>query len=179
MALINLKLSEAALLEQFCRTTADAKQSLRAQALLWLDEGDGVEEVAERLRVSRQTVYNWVARFTTTADLPMPERVRDAARSGRPPTALNIIDPLIELVIDLDPRLLDYNSTVWTASLLQQYLSEQHQVAVSIKSVQRALARLELTWKRPRYALARRAPHWRQAKGGSNVVSGRTRGRSS
>jgi len=50
----------------------------------------------------------------------MPERLSDAARSGRPPTALEIIDPLIELVIDLDPRLLDYNSTVWTADLLQQ-----------------------------------------------------------
>jgi transposase len=179
MALINLKPREAALIEQFCRNTANAKQSQRAQALLWLDEGDSVEEIAERLRVSRQTIYNWAARFIATADLPMPERLSDAARSGRPPTALEIIDPLIELVIDLDPRLLDYNSTVWTADLLRQYLSEQHQTPVSIKSVQRALRRLDLTWKRPRHVLARRAPHWRQAKGGSNKASGHTRGRSS
>jgi len=67
MVLINLKPREAALIEQFCRNTANAKQSQRAQALLWLDEGDSVEEIAERLRVSRQTIYNWAARFIATA----------------------------------------------------------------------------------------------------------------
>lgn len=179
MTLINLKPKEAALLEQLSKTTADARTSQRAQALLWLDEGDSVEEVAERLWASRQTIYNWVTRFSVNAALPLLERLSDAVRSGRPPTALAIIDPLIELVIDLDPRLLDYNSTVWTADLLQQYLAEQHQTAVSTKSVQRALARLDLTWKRPRHVLARRALYWRQAKGASNVASGHAPAQSS
>lgn len=173
MALINLKPKEAALLEQISKTTADARIRQRAQALLWLDEGDAAEDIAERLRLSRQTIYNWVARFNAEQALPLLERLSDASRSGRPPTALEIIDPLIELVIDLDPRLLDYNSTVWTAGLLQQYLSEQHQTEVSTKSVQRALARLDLSWKRPRHVLARRALYWRQAKGASNAASGR------
>ena len=32
----------------------------RAQALLWLDDGaDSSQAVADRLHVSRQTVYNW------------------------------------------------------------------------------------------------------------------------
>jgi hypothetical protein len=40
-----------------------------------------------------------------------------------------------------------------------------------------AMARLGIAWKRPRYDLARRAPTWRQAKGGSNGASQAARGR--
>jgi hypothetical protein len=42
------------------------------------------------MRVSRQTIYNWAARFIATVDPPMPERLSDAARSRRPPIALEI-----------------------------------------------------------------------------------------
>ena len=38
-----------------------AKERCRAQALLWLAEGRAVEQVAELLQVSRQTVYNWLS----------------------------------------------------------------------------------------------------------------------
>ena len=50
----------------------------------------------------------------------------DAPRSGRPPTALGIIDPLIEAVIEADPRDYGYHATGWTAPLLQRYLEEVH-----------------------------------------------------
>jgi hypothetical protein len=52
MALINLKMKEVAQLEKLVTAASDAWQILRAQALLWLDEGESVEEVAERLRAS-------------------------------------------------------------------------------------------------------------------------------
>jgi hypothetical protein len=69
MALIDLKPREAALIEQFCRNTANAKQTQRAQAVLWLDEGDRVEEIAERLRVMRWT-STWVTAVGNSKDLP-------------------------------------------------------------------------------------------------------------
>src|SRR5262249_61676741 len=47
-------------LEEIVCHTPSAKERCRAQALLWLADGCGVEEVAELLHVSRQTVYNWV-----------------------------------------------------------------------------------------------------------------------
>jgi transposase len=178
MALIELNSKDFISLQKLLTTSADARQLQRAQALLWLDEGDGIiEEVAARLRVSRQTVYNWLTRFVAHADLPVESRVTDSARSGRPATALGVIDPLIEEVIDTDPRSLDYRSTIWTASLLQQYLTDHHQIEVSIKSISRALARLEIRWKRPRHNLARRGWFWRQAKGGLKRASGAARAR--
>jgi transposase len=147
----------------------DAKQLRRAQALLWLHDGQPVLRVAELLRVEPRTVYNWAHAFRGRADLDPLARLLDAPRSGRPPTALGVIDPLIDAVIDHDPRAYGYRATAWTAPLLQRYLEEVHGIATSRKSVSRALDRLGIRWKRPRHRLALRPDTWRQAKGGSNA----------
>jgi len=160
---------ECALLEELSTTADDAKMLRRAQALLWLAEGESVEEVAERLRVSRQSIYNWAARFQALAPLALRRRLADGVRSGRPRTVHGIIDPLIAVVIEEDPREWGYQATVWTAGLLQHYLQAEYQLTVGRRSVGAAIARLRLRWKRPRHHLARRSPTWRQAKGGSSM----------
>ena len=166
MAPVMLNTRQRSELATFMLHTPSAKERCRAQAVLWLAEGETVDQVAELLHVSRQTVYNWVERFEQRQGLDLRSRVADAPRDGRPPTALGIIDPLIAEVIGLDPRDLGYHSTVWTAPLLREYLEQVHGVAVSRKSVSLTIARLGMRWKRPRHQLARRPEHWRQAKGG-------------
>jgi transposase len=111
-------------------------------------------------------------RFEQRRELKPSERLTDAARSGRPVTAQGIIDPLIDEIIDTDPRDYGFNSTVWTAELTQRYLAEEYGHEVSVRSVSYALERLHVRWKRPRHVLACRDPRWRQAKGGSNAASG-------
>jgi len=155
-------------LEEWVRTTATAAMLRRVQTLLWLDEGVSAEEVAELLFVSRATVYKWVRQFQERRGLEVGERVAEGTRGGRPRTVHGVIDPLVDEVIDQDPRELGYRSTVWTAPLLVQYLAEVHQRAVSIQSVRLAITRLGISWKRPRHHLALRSPTWRQAKGGSS-----------
>ena len=179
MAMINLNSKQVARLETLLTQARDARLLKRAQALLWLDEGDSVEEVAARLRVTRQTVYNWVARFDARSGRRLEARLEDHSRSGRPRTALEVIDDLIDEVIDQDPRQLGYRSTIWTAPLLQYYLAAEHGIEVCVKSVRLAIRRLSIRWKRPRHRLALRDPHWRQAKGGLNTDSGRISARSS
>jgi transposase len=158
-------------LERLVTRTKDAQQLRRVQALLWLDQGDTVQEVAERLRLSRQVIYKWVAQFHSRQSRESAQRVTPGARSGRPRTAHGIIDPLIVTVIERDPRDLGYRSTVWTAPLVTQSLWEEHDLTVSRQSVSRAIARLGFRWKRPRQRLARRPTTWRQAKGGANAGS--------
>jgi transposase len=153
-------------LEALIVQARDARQALRAYALLWLDDGESVPDVAQRLGVTRQTVYNWTSRFHLRADLDLASRLLDAPRCGRPCTAAGIVDPLIDAVIERDPRELDYRSTVWTAPLLVRYLRDAHEIAVSDDSVRLAIARLRIRWKRPRHRLALRPLTWRQAKGG-------------
>lgn len=165
MNLFSLSLKERASLEDIIASTNDADALRRAQALLWLDEGETAQEVAARFRVSRQTVYNWATRFQLRSHLNISARLFDAARCGRPRTAQGIIDPIISEVIESDPRQFGFRSTLWTAPLLQQYLIEERKIAVSRQSVSLAIKRLGIRWKRPRHNLALRPPSWRQAKG--------------
>jgi transposase len=152
--------------QEMMRVTRDARLLRRGQALLWHLEGETIAAVAERLEVSRQTVYNWVARFAPGTG-SVAERLADAERSGRPAPAKGKIDSFLADLIDTDPRDFGYAATAWTAPLLQKHWAEQHQADVSVISVRRALHRLRRRWKRPWYRLALRPATWRQAKGGS------------
>jgi len=166
MTSFRLHSKQRAALERLLTHSRDSRQVIRAYALLWLDEGVPAAEIAEALGTSRQSIYNWVWRFEQRHSRALELRLAAAARSGRPPTAKGIIEPLIEALIDLDPRSLDYHATVWTAPLLAFHLRQSHDLRVSAHSVRRAIARLRIRWKRPRHRLALRPKTWRQAKGG-------------
>jgi transposase len=166
MTLFTLKPKEYTALQALNAHVCRGDEWRRAQALVWLTEGESVVEIAERLTVSRQSVYNWVQRFRQRDDQGLLQRLRDGERSGRPRTAKGIIDALIAEVIDRDPQALGYNATIWTVALLKHYLQDEHGIEVSDKSISRTMARLGIRWKRPRHQLALRPETWRQAKGG-------------
>jgi hypothetical protein len=109
--LINLSHHERSALEAALRGGADAKVFQRAQALLLIDEGAGVIEVAELLRGPRQTVYNWLLRFQTRRTRPVVQRLGDASRDGRPATVGELIDELLDEVLETDPCAFGYRST--------------------------------------------------------------------
>ncbi|MBV8269564.1 MAG: hypothetical protein JO252_24845, partial [Planctomycetaceae bacterium] len=94
--------------------TPAAKESGRAQAPLWRDEGETPEQVAAALRVSRRTIPSRVERFHDRHDLGMGERLSDAPRSGRPRAGGGRVDAWIAEVLDTDPRDLGYHPTAWT-----------------------------------------------------------------
>lgn len=166
-------------LDRLTKEATDPRALRRAQALRWLEEEESVAEIAERLQVSRQTIYNWEARLSTRGGPDLEARLQDAPRSGRPLTVQGIIDPVLDAVIDEDPRDFGYQATVWTAPLLRHHLREVYHIVASRQSVSLALARLRVHWKRPRHTLARRSPTWRQAKGGLKAACGSGGGRSS
>src|SRR3954453_506649 len=153
MALLTLSDRQRGGLEDIVSHTPWAKERCRAQALLWIADGCDVAVVAEPLQVSRQTVYNWLSRFQQRAELDLRARLLDAPRLGRPRTASGTIDELVAAVIEGDPRTFGSHATVWTAPLLSRYLREHHAIAVSGRTVSRALDRLHLRWKRPTHEL--------------------------
>ena len=166
MAPLNLSPRQRSDLEYMATHSPASNECCRAQALLRLDEGESAEQVAESLRVSRRTAYYWRERFHDLDARDLRQRLADAPRPGRPRTGDGGVDSWVAAVIDTDPRTLGYHQTVWTAPLLVRYLEDRHAVAVSRKTVSRAIARLEIRWKRPRHQLARRPDTWRQSKGG-------------
>jgi transposase len=169
MAAINLTNRDHRRISEIMRLTREVRVVKRAQALLWLSDGDTPDEVADRLWVTPRTIYRWIERFERRDDWPLAERLADAPRSGRPDTVAQQLEPLIEQLMDEGPENHGYAAMVWTAPLLRQHVKNVHHLDASQRSVSRALERLELSWKRPRHCLARRSPRWRQAKGGSRA----------
>jgi transposase len=166
MTILKLGSQERRQLNALAVHTTDAHVLRRVQSLLWLASGHSIEDIAQRLCVCRRTLYYWVEQYEARESHDLIGRLSALPRSGRPRTAHGIVDPLIDKIIDTDPRELGYRSTVWTAHLLRQYLSESHQLRVSQRSASYALSRLGISWKRPRHQLMLRATFWRQAKGG-------------
>ena len=142
------------------------RQLRRAQALLWMAEGQRPTEVARRLGVSYQTVYNWTQAFEARSSEPVTERLQDRARSGRPATKGQTVETVLQQVWPQSPLKLGYRSPIWTAPLVRQHLHQKHQLTVSTRTIRRALRRLGYRFKRPKQVYARRSPTWRQAKGG-------------
>ncbi len=143
MSLLALNPQERRVLEELIVPSVLTNEVRRAQALLWLDQGDSPQTVAERLHVSRQTVYNWATRFKNRRGaLDVPARLVDEKRSGRPGIYPPIIDPLIRAVLGHAPLEFGYEAQKWTPTLLLRYLRHVHHLAVCRASVGLALKRL-------------------------------------
>ena len=93
-------------LEYLASHTPAAKERCRALALLWIDEGESAEQVAEALHVSRRAVDSWAERFHDRSKLDPRQRLDDAPRPGRPHAVGGSVDTRIAQVIDTDPRTL-------------------------------------------------------------------------
>jgi transposase len=130
--------------------------------------GSSVTEIATLLHVRRQSVYNWLASYTSISD---PAGLRDAARSARPPrwtsqTEAHLADAL---AAPLDQ--LGYLAVNWTVPLLQDHLERACRMRFSDDTMRRAAHRLGYVWKRYRYLLdedpdlEKKTPHsWSTAR---------------
>jgi transposase len=84
VAPVTLTDDEMRAVRRLVSSTDQAQLLRRALAILWLGKGESAKQVADRLCVSRATVYNWAARFRERAGCVIADRVDDAPRSGRP-----------------------------------------------------------------------------------------------
>lgn len=155
-------------LESLVVAPQDAKQLKRVQGLLAVADGERPTAIARRLRVTRATVYEWVKRWRERSE-PPAERLRDRTRPGRPPTVRDALHARLPALLETKPTAQGYRHAEWTTGLLRRHLAGR-QIVASDGSVRQALHRLGYRWKRPRYALRRRSPTWRQSKGGSSAV---------
>jgi transposase len=132
------------------RSVRDVGVVKRIVALLELDRGAFVGDVAAHLGVTRQTLYNWTHRFDAGGGLPA---LYDRPRRGRPPKLCAMVRRLLAWLLKQPPDSFGYQATGWTASLLRVVLATRLGVQVSVRTVRRALHQMDHAWKRPRYAL--------------------------
>lgn len=149
-------------IEQAARATQDKRHWQRLRGLLLWGEGHAVAEVARVLGTTRQSLYNWRARYREGGD---PEALRDRPRSGRPPELDDRERERLEALLRSRPEEHGYRAHGWTVPLLERHLARVWKKEVGESALRRTLRRRGWRWKRPRYVLARRDPERERKKG--------------
>jgi transposase len=157
---------ERRILRELIHSESSGRVLRRAQALLWLDAGETVAAVAARLNIARQTIYNWRQEFAQRSAEPVAQRLHDEARSGRPANKMALALHWLPILLACSPHDYGYRARSWTSWLLGKQIERESHESIGLNTVRRALHALHYRFKRPRYVLARRAPNWRQSKGG-------------
>lgn len=156
-------------LEMVAEKAHSSREVRRAQALLWLADGESVAEVAQRALWTVQAIYGLVKRFRERKDQPVAQRVADAPRCGRPGTKMAAVQAALEKLMPESPQIYGYRGACWTVPMLKGQIDRMTGLQTSPLMIRRALKRLGYRYKRPRFVLARRSDTWRQAKGGSSA----------
>lgn len=170
MPIVELTAKEREELEQVVRYSHDSRVTLRAQSLLRLDADEAARDVAEQVQLSRQALYVIAARFAQRSGLSVLARLADAPRSGRPGRKSERVQQVLPTLLAGRPADYDLPGFAWTAGLLKCQIERETSLTVSEPTIRLNLHALNYRYKRSRYVLARRALHWRQAKGGCNVA---------
>lgn len=166
MALFKLTSRAYTLLREIARTSSNARQVRRAQALLWLHEHHTASTVAQRLGLSWRTIQRWKKQYQERAQAPVVVRLQEGRHTGRLPQQLQLAQKEIARVWRRDPRRYGFRARNWTVPMLRCLIHQRTTTWVSRSTVRRALRGLHYRYKRPRLTLARRSPTWRQEKGG-------------
>lgn len=133
------------------KETLDAHVYRRTLAVLEVDRGKPIAQVAETLGVSRQSIYNWVEAYQESHD---PTALWDDDRSGRPSLWTDETEAVMKVLLAQSPDELGYYAVNWTVPLLQEQLQDDTGVRFSDDTIRRELRRLGYVWKRGRYELA-------------------------
>src|SRR5262245_20430754 len=150
MSIVHLTPWQRRKLRDQLRRAHDAGYYRRLLAVLELDRGKSVAEVADLLRVTRQSVYNWADSFA--AD-PGPAALRDRYGVGRPSVWTAALQALLLAALQRRPEELGYAGVNWTVPLLQEPLDYWGGRRLSEDTIRRELDRLGYVWKRFRYVL--------------------------
>jgi transposase len=150
MSIVQLTSSQRRRLRDQRRRAQDASYYRRLLAVLELDRGKSVAEVAESLGVTRQSVYNWARSF---AACPDPGALQDHYGIGRPSAWTEELEALLLGSFDQRPDELGYAGVNWTVPLLQEHLYRRTGRWLSDDTLRRELDRLGYVWKRFRYVL--------------------------
>lgn len=139
MSVIALTYWQRRFLREQLANTPDAHTYRRTLALLELDRGRSVVEVADMLGVTRQSVHNWAAAFRRD---PVPSALRDEPRTGRPRVLAERTEALVSALLRHSPQNLGHPHTNRTVPLLRHGVERGLGLRPSDDTIRRAPRRL-------------------------------------
>lgn len=165
---LNLNAWQRRRLRRQLRATHDARLYRRTLAILEVDRGRSVRDVALSLGVEPRTIYYWIEAYTREHD---PSSLGDGEPPGRPTLWTGWLDRRLRTAMARSPQDLGYPSSDWTVPLLQEHLGGHPGGPPSDETIRRRLRQLGYVWKRPRYVLDP-DPELEKKNGGSAGRSG-------
>ena len=120
----------------------------RVSACEALEKGVSVDEIAEVLKVSRSSIFDWQKTYRAHgADALRTKKTRG------PKSKLSDgqLSQLYRLIVGNDPRQLSFGLALWTRGMIQELIFRQFGVRLSLVSVGAVLANLGLSPQRPLY----------------------------
>jgi transposase len=118
---------------------------MRSRAVLAVERGQAVGQVAEAYGINRTTLFRWVRRFGIEGSRGLERRVG----SGRP-RLLTALDMEAVNDIVLEPAsVFGFETDLWTVGRLRRVIREQYGVTVSPDTVWRRLREAGFTYQKP------------------------------
>jgi transposase len=135
------------------KTTRELCVYRRALALLKVDRGTPIKEIAGDLFVPTATIYRWLIAYAADRD---PATLADGRRGNgaRPRFWSDEAQRVLEEGLKSRPDEWGFMAVNWTVPLLCDHIEKVCGQRPSDRQVRRRLPQLNYVWKRPRHALA-------------------------
>ena len=137
-------------LQEQLKNTRDAQVYRRTLALLAVDQGRSISDIAALLQIGRRSLYYWMDRYNACRN---PSALYHQPGQGRPSLWTKGQVATLNSALRRSPQALGYPASGWTTSLLQEYLFHCTGRIVSENTLRRQLHDLGYVWKRFRYVL--------------------------
>ncbi|MEM0343593.1 MAG: IS630 family transposase [Thermoplasmata archaeon] len=138
----------------------DSHLAVRYQAIWFSHLGKKVQEIAELLDVSEESVRNWIHIFEEEGF----EGLVDDWRSGRAPKAGRAYVEMLLEMVHKSPLLLGYPRTGWTLALLAEVMEERTGVVLSRERVRQILLKNGMRFRRAKLRVVSDDPLYESKK---------------
>ena len=152
--------------------TAPARQVERARIVRQASQGQIAPAIAAELRLTAETVRDWIKRFNTRGVAGLEDR----PRAGRPPTYTPEQVAKVVATALTSPEALDLPFASWTLDRLAAYLDEHAAIAIKRSRIDEILANEGLRWRKHETWFGERVdPAFAEKRGGSRRSTSRRR----
>jgi transposase len=152
--------------------TAPARQVERARIVWQASQGQIAPAVAAELRLTAETVRDWIKRFNTRGVAGLEDR----PRAGRPPTYTPEQVAKVVATALTSPEALDLPFASWTLDRLAAYLNEHAAIAIKRSRIDEILVNEGLRWRKHETWFGERVdPAFAEKRGGSRRSTSRRR----
>lgn len=120
-------------------------EDLRIHAVERVEAGESPEAVIKALGFSRARIYGWLARYREHGI----DGLRSRLATGRPPRLDSLQrQQIYQLVVGNNPRHLQFDSSLWTRTMVRDLILKEFNVCLSEVSVGRLLGKIGLSSQR-------------------------------